>query len=892
MKKKLQLQFLIVFLCLFTTVHAQLYKVELKEKVQSSTLIAEGRVIAQKSFWNPAHTMIFTSNTVQVYKTFKGIVSASTIEIMTQGGSMGNKSVDVSELLTLNKNQVGLFFCFGNTINLRSPSSNNILYDVYSSDQGFLRYDFVTNKAYAPFASYDKIEDNLYNQVEQLTGENRKIIDAVFSVAAMIKKASPGNQILTGTQAGIISFSPTTVHGGALNDPSNNTLTINGSGFGNTPSGSCAVNFKDGNSDDATPTYSIAYNSPFIALWSDTKIIVKVPSRAATGNIAVVLSDGTTIQSSNALTVYFSVLTAEFDFSSLGIDTITISEPRLMNANTEGGYTFQFSTSTDGGGKNFATDAAATTFLRAVATWQQLVGANLIQGAGTTVQAVKDDNINVIEYDNTKTGVPVMGAGVLEVTYSWASTCYNPTPFSVLNAQKTGFDILIRNPGVSAGSTVNFQTGPCFPDLTYYDLENIVLHEIGHALNLAHINDGYQQYPLNSLHVNPGKLMHYAIIDYADRRSPDNSAYTGTLYTITPQHNEYGSCGEYSSEMTQLSYTVIANDECPNSFPSTSTPVGTQINFDLVHATSNKLKDPAFTQVDCQNNGESVTNNAYYALKTSSFNNGLLSINISNYTTTPAEQALCAGQGIRMTLYQVSSCPDGQSFPAPVNCAEFTGNGALADITGLLPNQTYLLYFDGLRNTKANFNVTLTGSALPVVLSRFSGEYIKGKDNLYIEIQEAINVKEILVEKSADGISFNSLGVLPVPSPQLVGKHTYIDAQPFAGNNYYRLKITDNDGRYQYSNVILLKNSVARLVYLYPNPVKDNLLISLSSTAAGRYNFVLYDVSGKILQNNIYNINGGSQTVSMPLTQMTSGVYIVKIINSAGETIYQQKVVK
>ncbi len=891
MRKTLQLG--TIFAILFsTTAKAQLFKVELTEKANASSLIAEGKVIAKKSFWNDAHTMIFTANTIQLYKTFKGNSGGTTIEILTQGGSVGNRSVDVSELLTLSKNQIGLFFCFENKVNLKSPTTGKLLLEVYGSDQGFLRYDLITNKAYAPFAEYNDIEGNFYKPIQQLTGQAVNVIDASFSVAATVKKHATGIHITNGTQQLISSFSPAVVHGGTLNDPLNNTLTINGSGFGSTPSGSCAVNFKDGNSAATTPSYAVAYNSPYLVSWTDTRIVVNVPSRAATGAFSVVLSNDTALTSPTNLTVDFSVLNAEFDFSSVGVDTVTVSEPRLMNANNLGGYTYQFSNSTAGKGINFAADGASTTFLSAATTWRQLVGAALTQGSSTATQMVKDDDINVIEYDNTNTGVPVMAAGVLEATYSWFETCYATNPFVAANSQKTGFDILVRNPSVSSGSTISFQNGPCFPDINSYDLESIILHEIGHVLDLAHINDGYQQNPYGTTDINPGKVMHYAIVNYADRRSPDNSAYTGALYTVTPQGDNYGVCGLNNYEMAQGSYTIISNDECPGSFPTTTPAPGTLVNFDLVHATSNANRDPAYTQVNCQNNGTSVTNNAYYALKTADINNGTLTLTVSNYSTTPAGEANCTGQGVRLAVYQVSSCPGGQAFPQPINCATFTGNGALPNITGLLPNQTYLLYLDGLRNTKANFNIALTGSALPIVLSKFSGAYVKGVNDLYIQILQAINVQSIVIEKSADGYTFSQLGELQVTPTELVGTHTFVDAQPLAGDNFYRLRIVDNDGNFQYSDVVLIKNPASQLVYIYPNPVKDNLLVSLSGMQPGRYNFEIFDVSGKTLVKNATPVNGGSQTVSIPLQGVATGVYLIKITNAKGAVISEQKVLK
>lgn len=683
-------------LCLIlvcSIVKAQLYKIAFERKIDKASLIVEGKVTDQYSFWNRQHTLIYTSNTVQVYKLFKGELISREIEIVTQGGSVGDRSLAVSDVLQLEKGQIGMFFCFQNEMNLHSPSTNHILYDVYSSDQGFLRYDLENNKAYAPFAEYKNIEANLYTIIKQRTQLSEKIIDPLFKINSGVI-----NNGVDGVLGAITSFSPASVHAGAINDPGNNILTINGSGFGNSPSGSAGIKFKDANNDHAIPDYKIAYTSPYIVSWADNKIVVNVPDRAGTGQFAVVLSDGTSVTSPADLQVFFSVLDAEF---ILGSGTHVIKEPRLMNTDGAGGYTFHYSTSTAGGGVDFTASPVKETFQRALATWKEIAGANLSEGTPTSLQSVKDDNINLILFDNSNTGMPKMAEGVLESTFSWFSAC-SISGTDVYTAQKTGFDILIRNNGVSQGGNVPFEDGPCFPGIGSYDLEMIILHELGHALNLGHINDDYEDggggYPT----VNPSKLMHYAILDYVDRRSPDASAYQGVLYTITPQGNTYGNCGLFGAEMTPLTRIQIDNDECPSTFPSTEIQNNTFVTFDLVHATSNKFIDPAFTQVNCKNTGTSVTNNAYYAFMTGTKTD--LSLTISGYTSVPAQLTSCNEQSVRMAMYDVASCPQGQSYPQPVVCSNFSGNGTI-DIKGLQSNNKYLLYFDGFRNTKASFSI-------------------------------------------------------------------------------------------------------------------------------------------------------------------------------------------
>ena len=147
-----------LFTCSSETFCQGLYKVFSDEKIEQSSLIIEGKVISQKSFWNSQHTMIFTSNEVEVYKVFKGTTSTDRVEILTQGGTVGTRYIEASDLLKLSGNETGTFFCSSNTINLRSPETNNLLLDVYSSAQGFLNYDLGNNSADAPFVHYSDIK--------------------------------------------------------------------------------------------------------------------------------------------------------------------------------------------------------------------------------------------------------------------------------------------------------------------------------------------------------------------------------------------------------------------------------------------------------------------------------------------------------------------------------------------------------------------------------------------------------------------------------------------------------------------------------------------------------------------------------------------------------------
>ena len=75
-----------VFFCTFfiSVMQGQcnLYEISLEEQVAQSSQIVEGKVIAKQSFWDKNRQNIYTVNTIEVYKIFKG-QSFETIEVIT-----------------------------------------------------------------------------------------------------------------------------------------------------------------------------------------------------------------------------------------------------------------------------------------------------------------------------------------------------------------------------------------------------------------------------------------------------------------------------------------------------------------------------------------------------------------------------------------------------------------------------------------------------------------------------------------------------------------------------------------------------------------------------------------------------------------------------------------
>lgn len=880
------MQKLLLTLCFFIQlvfVEAQaLYKVSNEEKEQHATLIVEGKVVDKTSFWNKARTMIYTANKIQVLKVFKGAVTEQYIEIITQGGSVENESIEASELLDLNKSHVGVFFCHLNVLSIKSPITNHVLWDVYASTQGFIMYDLFNGTAADPFNNYASIENELYPYLQQLTGTALRVVDASFSVKP-IKNSQRTNSI------SITSFSPQRVNAGSIIDPTNNLLTITGNNFG-TFTGIAAVIFNDGNFAPGT-NYAVAANdnalSNLIVSWTNTQIQVRVPTRASSGLLKVRDQFGNEAFADTQLDVFYSVLNATFTISSIPY----VKQSNLMNVDFNGGYTIYYSNSTAGNGIDLDTHPAGATFKRALNTWKEISGFNITEGGTTTNQLVSGaSGICTMMFDNQNTGNLPLSAGVLAVCYSYNTICTsNPTN---IQARKTKFDVVIRNNAVSSGTT-QFNLGPCPPTAvnnSLTDLETVIFHELGHAINLGHINDAHQGGGAGQ--TNPGKLMNYAIIGGVKRTSPDASARDGANYCIQPRNALYGNCNT-NTEMTPLARFSESKDECPLSFPTVATPGGTQVAFNMVHTSSNRFVDPAFSQVRCDGVGTPVVNNTYYPVRTSF--NGILGISVSGYSTSPAELANCNQLGInpvtgfRMAVYQANSCPTAGSFPNPIACRTFASNGIIQDITGLQANTNYLIYIEAIDNTKANFNLTFGGSALPIKFTSFTGKVESNFNQLNWTAEFIDAVKEIVVERSTDGTFFTSIG--NVNAEFINQRHgNFKDFKPLM-NSFYRLKVVNLNGSIEYSNTVFLKRSDKVLVTATPNPASNFVELQITNDKVERYNLRLININGQtVYTNTIQTNNSGTTNTKISVNNLPKGAYQLVMYNANNSISYAQTI--
>ncbi len=212
----------------------------------------------------------------------------------------------------------------------------------------------------------------------------------------------------------------------------------------------------------------------------------------------------------------------------------------------------------------------------------------------------------------------------------------------------------------------------------------------------------------------------------------------------------------------------------------------------------------------------------------------------------------------------------------------FIGTASYVNATDRFIGAPFLNSFDIYTGTD-NLN------PLPVSLNSFYG--VKTAEiNALLSWSTAseINSKAFEIERSYNNEAFNTVGsVQAAGNSRNVRNYVYEDRGALAKENtvYYRLKMVDRDGTFQYSKTIQIsRNDLSEDVVLAPNPFKNQFTVS---NVALNDVVTIIDLNGKEVANYVVK-QDGTYTVKLP-NDVKSGIYLVRISGSKHTII---KVVK
>lgn len=188
-------------------------------------------------------------------------------------------------------------------------------------------------------------------------------------------------------------------------------------------------------------------------------------------------------------------------------------------------------------------------------------------------------------------------------------------------------------------------------------------------------------------------------------------------------------------------------------------------------------------------------------------------------------------------------------------------------------------------------------SLLPAKSVTISLNHAFGQTTVNWQTINEINVLAFEVERSVDNRNFEKIAV-KTSTAAANGNAAYSIAD-ITGNNfapviYYRIKIIDKDGRFNYSGTASIRTATAAdAVSIWPNPFVNEIKITHTAAAAEKILVKLADNTGKILKQQIFNCAAGVNQFTIDgLDKLSGGVYFATVNMGAGKPPVVHKIIK
>ncbi len=197
------------------------------------------------------------------------------------------------------------------------------------------------------------------------------------------------------------------------------------------------------------------------------------------------------------------------------------------------------------------------------------------------------------------------------------------------------------------------------------------------------------------------------------------------------------------------------------------------------------------------------------------------------------------------------------------------------------------------------FKSFFTGNqALPIELIYFDAKLKEGIVKLSWATAAEINNSYFTVERSSDGETFE-----PVSNQRGANNSTVTlyysdkDTKPLSDISYYRLKQTDFDGHFTFSDIVTVKNrndvaeSNIDVKSIYPNPFSEECTVNFYAKAEEKVDICLINSTGQIIaREEIFSERGFNDYKFSNLNELKTGLYFITVV--CGEQKITKKVLR
>ena len=177
------------------------------------------------------------------------------------------------------------------------------------------------------------------------------------------------------------------------------------------------------------------------------------------------------------------------------------------------------------------------------------------------------------------------------------------------------------------------------------------------------------------------------------------------------------------------------------------------------------------------------------------------------------------------------------------------------------------------------FTVTQTPGTLPVSNVKLNLSKVNNSVKVCWNTIDEINTVNCIVERSNDGVNFTPVHTTAAAGNIAQCSYSFPDMFFKLGSNYYRVKITNQDGSFIYSNVSAINIKSNPIFVILGNPVaKNNVAVQVNAIEDGNYQLALINSTGQILSSKIVSITNNAAIFNLSIPgNLVGGTYYVKV---------------
>ena len=185
-------------------------------------------------------------------------------------------------------------------------------------------------------------------------------------------------------------------------------------------------------------------------------------------------------------------------------------------------------------------------------------------------------------------------------------------------------------------------------------------------------------------------------------------------------------------------------------------------------------------------------------------------------------------------------------------------------------------------------SVNIATAPLPIELLTFTAEPCKNDVCLKWATATETNNDYFTVEKTKDALNYDFVAkVAGAGNSSTQRNYSALDTSPYEGISYYRLKQTDYNGKFTYSNLaqVDFNPSSDFSLNVYPNPgTGDNISLGISANKGQEILVVVYDVTGREIYSKVMvSEQKGSNVFALdPSGKLAAGIYMITATSDNG----------